>query len=112
MCGYCTGARQKGKKQHEESHETTAAQSSKKDWERRAPYDFTGCLAHVDITSVQADSGSRSITRIIGYPVHNAECTEAKIKRFPSIPLHPHVREIALRQLRKGARYSSNKNHY
>lgn len=74
-----------------------------KEWERRAPYDFTKCLVHADVTFV--DSNPRIITRVLGYFIHNRECINSKMKRFPSVPLHPHVRELALRQLRKGARY-------
>lgn len=105
VCGYSTSARQKGKKRQrsEDIDQGPTTSSSTKDWERRAPFDFTGCLAHIDVTYV--GSNPRIVTRVIGYGIHNQQCIEAKLKRFPSIPLHPHVREVALRQLRQGARF-------
>lgn len=105
MCGYDTTSRQKGKKLREKEHPDTVKQAGLKNWERRAAYDFTGCLAHADITFVKSDPPI--ITRILGYFIHNNKCIDAKLRRFPSIPLHPHVREVALRQMRRGARYVS-----
>ncbi|KAI0045269.1 hypothetical protein FA95DRAFT_1607832 [Auriscalpium vulgare] len=73
---------------------------SKTNWTRTAPYDFTGCLAHADITFNQ-DTGH--VSRIVGILQHNNACAEAAMKRLPAIPLHRHVIEIALRQLKDGA---------
>ena len=69
---------------------------------RRAPYDFTGCLAHVEVT--QYDTGE--VTRIIGIVEHNAQCEGSKLVRYPPIPLHRDVYNTALNQLSNGARYT------
>ncbi|KAF9783905.1 hypothetical protein BJ322DRAFT_972992, partial [Thelephora terrestris] len=69
-------------------------------WSRQAPYDFTGCWAHADITY---DKSSLNVLRIIGYFEHNDECQNATLVRYPSIPLHEHVYEVALEQLSQGA---------
>ena len=68
---------------------------------RRAPYPFTGCLAHADITFVE-ETGF--VLRILAFFEHNAGCREAMMVRFPSVPLHPHVVEVAMAQLRGNAR--------
>ncbi|HEV7738663.1 MAG TPA: hypothetical protein VGO47_14980 [Chlamydiales bacterium] len=65
------------------------------------PYNFTGCLAHIDLTYEMLTS---SILRITGVLEHNSECNEQTMQRLPAIPIHPHVWEIALRQLGDGAR--------
>ncbi|KAF7789360.1 hypothetical protein EIP86_000304 [Pleurotus ostreatoroseus] len=76
--------------------------TNEKEWQRRAPYDHTECLAHAEITRQEGD-GSEIVFRVVGYFEHNEACKTAIMKRFPSIPLHPRVYEIALQQLRRGA---------
>lgn len=83
---------------------TASTTSGRPQWQRQAPYEFTGCLAHADITHTES-SGQRVITRILGWFEHNSVCKAAGLVRFPPIPLHDHVYEVALRQLRQGARY-------
>jgi len=61
--------------------------------------DFTGCLAHAEITYLQS---TQKILRIRGYFHHNEGCKKALIARFPAVPLHPAVYEVALRQLKEG----------
>lgn len=90
-CGYSTEARQKW-----------SSSQSKDQWSQQAPYDFTGCYAHADITY---DVSSSNVFRIIGYFEHNEECWSATLVRYPSIPLHEHVYEVALKQLSQGTRY-------
>ena len=65
------------------------------------PYDFTGCLAHIDLT-YRPDS--QQIIRIAGVLEHNDECKATYMTRLPPIPLHDHVWQIALEQLHDGAR--------
>jgi hypothetical protein len=65
------------------------------------PYDFTGCLAHIDITF---DKKSLKILRLTGVLDHNEACTSQNMIRLPSIPLHDHVWAVALEQLNEGAR--------
>ncbi|KAL6298230.1 hypothetical protein BKA93DRAFT_711361, partial [Sparassis latifolia] len=66
---------------------------------------FTGCLAHADITRVEGNQPA--FLRVVGYFEHDEQCSIAVIKRFPAVPLHPHVYEVAVRQLREGRVYSS-----
>ncbi|KAI0661954.1 hypothetical protein C8Q70DRAFT_909458, partial [Cubamyces menziesii] len=73
----------------------------------RAPYPFTGCLAHADITFVE-ETGF--VLRILAFFEHNAGCREAMMVRFPSVPLHPHVVEVAMAQLRGNASVSQIRN--
>ncbi|KAF7972050.1 hypothetical protein HWV62_19189 [Athelia sp. TMB] len=67
--------------------------------DRRNPYDFTGCLAHAEITERESDG---AVTRIVGILEHMEACARASIVRLPPVPLHPHVYEVALEQLRSG----------
>ncbi|KAI0645944.1 hypothetical protein C8Q79DRAFT_927035 [Trametes meyenii] len=67
---------------------------------RRAPYDFTGCLAHTEVTWVE---NTDNIICIIGFFDHNQECQKSVLVRYPAVPLHPHVVKIALLQMRTGA---------
>lgn len=67
-------------------------------WERRAPYDYHGCLAHADITYV---GSTEEIKRVIGVLDHIELCMKAELTRLPAIPIHPHVIEVALAQLNK-----------
>ncbi|EIM80782.1 uncharacterized protein STEHIDRAFT_115633 [Stereum hirsutum FP-91666 SS1] len=93
-CGYNTAARQ----------QRVTVQQKKTNpqdpWSRHAPYDFTGCLAHADVTY----SDQNVVTRVVGILDHNDECREACLVRYPAVPLHPHVLEVALAQLASGAR--------
>lgn len=68
------------------------------------PYDFTGCLAHVEITERVSDG---KVTRIAGHFSHNSKCTNSVLKRLPAVPLHEHVYEVALEQLESGAKFVS-----
>lgn len=74
-----------------------AADGNKKQWARSVAYDFTGCLAHLDITYLQSTG---QVTRVRGILDHNATCITSKMNRVPAVPLHPHVYEVALHQLR------------
>ena len=74
---------------------------SQNDWNRKAPYDFTGCLAHMDLTYRLA---SNQVLRVTGILTHNEECCERVMRRLPPIPLHDHVWQVALQQLNDGAR--------
>ena len=74
-----------------------------KDNERHIPFDFTACLAHVEVTELQSNG---QISRIAGYVTHNEECKSSLLKRLPAVPLHEHVYEVALDQLKKGARWA------
>ena len=53
------------------------------------PYDFTGCLAHVEVTETV---GSSDTTCIVGYFIHNKACKQAVLKHLP-------VYEVVLAQL-------------
>ena len=75
--------------------------STGKEWTRRNPYDFTGCLVHAEVTERESDN---AVSQIVGYFEHNSECQQSVIKRIPAVPLHPHVYELALAQLSAGAR--------
>ena len=93
-CGYDPNARRERDKMKRDPVPT-------KDRERRVPFDFTACLAHVEITELQSNG---HISRIAGYVVHNEDCKSSFLKRLPAVPLHDHVYEVALDQLEKGAR--------
>ena len=75
--------------------------SSRPPGTQRNPYNFMGCLAHAKITEQVSDG---QVSCIIGFFNHNPNCSSAVMTRIPSIPLHPHVYEIALQQLHSGAR--------
>jgi hypothetical protein len=72
--------------------------------------DFTGCLAHAEVTYVQS---TQRILRIRGYFYHNEACKAALIARFPLVPLHPAVYEVALQQLKEGCTLTDlqDRNH-
>lgn len=72
----------------------------KEKWKRHAPYNFVGCLAHIDITFQSTDG---QVLRVVGYLVHNEACQKARMARNPPIPLHPQVYHLALQQLQAGA---------
>jgi hypothetical protein len=71
------------------------------------PYDFTGCLAHIDLTY---RFESRQIIRVTGLLEHNSKCQSIYMQRLPPIPLHDHVWQVALQQLNDGARYFNKAN--
>lgn len=75
--------------------------STSHEWHRKAAYAFTGCLAHVDITE---HNESGAINRVVGIIEHNEMCVAAELIHRPAVPLHDHVYEVAIEQLRSGAR--------
>ena len=81
--------------------EAKGLEVNKKKWKRKIPYDFTGCLAHLDITFQTHDF---RILRIVGILKHNRGCVNKNMQRLPAIPLHEHVWQVALQQLNAGAR--------
>lgn len=103
-CGYNTSARQQAQQLRLKgpAGRPKSSRDSTEAWKRRGPYDFSGCLAHINITF---DEKENSIQRIIGYLDHNKECLEMFMSRIPAISIHPHVIEVALAQLAEGARY-------
>ncbi|KIJ37161.1 hypothetical protein M422DRAFT_260318 [Sphaerobolus stellatus SS14] len=97
MCGSSTKARfKKENVQRKEISETPLS----REWKCKMPYDFTGCLAHIDLTYNETES---RILRIVGIPSHNEKCARKTTQRLPPIPLHEHVWQIALEQLEQGA---------
>lgn len=66
------------------------------------PYDYTGCLAHLDLTY---DPRSSRIYRITGILDHNDACKSSLMSRVPNVPVHPHVWQDALEQINNGAKY-------
>jgi hypothetical protein len=40
-------------------------------WPRRNPYNFTGCLAHVEVTELESNS---TVTSIVGHLEHDPSC--------------------------------------
>ncbi|KIJ41571.1 hypothetical protein M422DRAFT_780303 [Sphaerobolus stellatus SS14] len=80
-------------------------------WSRKMPYDFTGCLAHIDVMYSQTSS---CILHIAGIIVHDESCDNQEMQCLPPIPLHPHVWKIALKQIHEGASITairSNNRH-
>ncbi|KAI0062593.1 hypothetical protein BV25DRAFT_1945046 [Artomyces pyxidatus] len=96
-CGYSTKARQ----DYVGKTKSTAAKSQ--EWRRTAPYEFTGCLAHVDITY----GPDGNVRRVVGNLEHNEKCISTVMTRYPAVPLHEHVVEVALQQLADGASVGS-----
>ena len=86
------------KSRHREAFQSTQDQ---RDWRRHAAYDFTGCLAHADVTYLDKPE-TRVIIRVFGCFDHNEDCQTSYLVRYPPIPIHEHVIEVALRQLRLG----------
>ncbi|KAJ7455589.1 hypothetical protein FB451DRAFT_1048959, partial [Mycena latifolia] len=66
---------------------------------RRTAVDFTGCLAHAEITYVLE---TQKILRVRGLLEHNEACKKALMQRIPALPLHPSVYQSALMQLANG----------
>ncbi|KAF8804230.1 hypothetical protein BYT27DRAFT_7214085 [Phlegmacium glaucopus] len=99
-CGYDPKTRQK----HEERKHDSPAKNNSKTWQRRVPYEYTGCLAHVEITERESNG---EVTRVVGYFAHNAACQSAVLTQLPAVPLHEHVYKVALDQLEDGASISA-----
>ncbi|KAI0048644.1 hypothetical protein FA95DRAFT_1654556, partial [Auriscalpium vulgare] len=97
-CGYSTEAR-RAKEDKKKQHNN--ASPTKKPGKRQVAYDFTGCLAHADITFT--GDNYETILRVVGILEHNEDCKNSSLKRTPPIPLHEDVIEVALRQLKDGA---------
>ena len=74
---------------------------TEKPWSRQAPFEVTGCIAHVEIVERTRDG---EITRINGIFEHNMGCQATTLKHLPAIPLHEHVFEVALEQLEDGTK--------
>ncbi|KAE9389767.1 hypothetical protein BT96DRAFT_834462, partial [Gymnopus androsaceus JB14] len=83
--------------------QTKGRNRKEEDWRRRVPFPFTGCLAHVEVF----EGANGSISRITGITEHNTACSSAVLERLPPVPLHEHVYEVALEQLRNGASITS-----
>ena len=47
QCGTSTKAQ---KSKEDKAREAKRLDVNQKEWKRKTPYDFTGCLAHVDLT--------------------------------------------------------------
>ncbi len=91
------------KRRAEKTQDESRRAVGQQDWNRKTAYEFTGCLAHVEVTE-HKEMGV--VSRVIGVLAHNEACKSAELKRRPAIPLHDHVYEIAIEQLRAGARCS------
>ena len=89
------------RQQKSRQHETFQSTQDQRDWRRHAAYDFTGCLAHADVTYLDKPE-TRVIIRVFGCFDHNEDCQTSHLVRYPPIPIHEHVIEVALRQLRLG----------
>ncbi|KAJ7437671.1 hypothetical protein B0H11DRAFT_1935739 [Mycena galericulata] len=57
------------------------------------PFDFTGCLAHAELTEFEQDG---TVKAIVGHLEHNPACQASSMKRFPAVPLHPHMKNIEM----------------
>ena len=101
LCGYSHKERQR---RHDVnvSPGRRPSKKRKENWERRVGFDFTGCLAHIDLTEC-VETGA--VLRITGIREHSGGCESEQLQRLPYVPLHEHVYEVALRQLEAGARY-------
>lgn len=99
QCGSSTKARQVKNNNRREIQNRPVYE---KEWKRKTPYDFVGCLAHIDLTYDQA---SFNVVRITGILEHNSMCQDEIMRRLPPVPLHDHVWQVALTQLKHGARY-------
>lgn len=64
-------------------------------------HDFTSCLAHIEVTEYPSTG---AVVKIAGYLEHNDACKASLMTRYPRIPLHNDVLEVALKQLDEGAR--------
>lgn len=95
--GYYSAARHDVEKQKHSRFRASSTRGA-----RRNPYDYTGCLAHVELTEREGDG---IVTRVVGVLEHNDACLKSVMTRLPAVPLHSHVYEVALSQLQNGARY-------
>jgi len=94
--------RQSKEKQREEATPNPSRPvASTEEWHRKTAYEFTGCIAHIEVTE---HSETSAVSRIMGIIEHNPACALAELKRRPPISLHDHVYEIAIEQLHAGAR--------
>jgi hypothetical protein len=66
---------------------------------RRNAFDFTACLAHVEVTVIAA---TQEVLRVRGYFEHNEACQKSVIARMPELQIHPSVYIVALAQLKEG----------
>ena len=94
-CGYDTNIRRDREKRKNGEPLPT------KESERRTPFDFMGCLAHVEITE-RARNGE--VSRIAAYLSNNHGCRSALLKHLQAVPLHDRVYEMAFGLLENGAR--------
>ncbi|KAL0061006.1 hypothetical protein AAF712_012179 [Marasmius tenuissimus] len=76
--------------------------SSDKKWERRVPYAFTGCLAHVEVVE---NTNTGKVERVWGIFEHNEPFSKSVLQQLPAVPVHEHVWEVALDQMAQNARY-------
>ena len=90
-CGYSTEAR---------SSKGDSLRRTGKQVQRHAPYNFTGCLAHADITW-HASTGIP--LHLKGYLLHDSGCHSTIVIQAPTIPLHSDVLGLAVMQLKQGA---------
>lgn len=75
-----------------------------KDWSKqKIPYDFTGCLTHLDITYTTDSFKILCITGILG---HNEACEKQDMQCLPPVPLHRDVWQHAIELLAAGASYA------
>ncbi|KIJ24411.1 hypothetical protein M422DRAFT_274829 [Sphaerobolus stellatus SS14] len=72
-------------------------------WKRKMPYNYTGCLAHLDITFI---CSSLRVLRITGVLEHDPACEKQEMQRYPPVPLHWHVWQCAIEQLNNGASFA------
>ncbi|KAF8573082.1 hypothetical protein K439DRAFT_1625319 [Ramaria rubella] len=105
QCGSSTEAI---KEKYNKKRKSQGLDESKKDSWCKAPYDFTGCLVHIDITYHVLDF---SVQRITGILQHDETCLQQNMKRIPPIPLHEHVWKVALQQLSEGATITAIQYH-
>jgi hypothetical protein len=78
------------------------SEPTRKPWMRQNGYNFSGCLAHIEISDRLSDSG---VYAIVGHLEHNPDCQHSVLRRPPAVPLHSPVYEVALMPLASGARY-------
>lgn len=71
---------------------------------RHNQWEFTGCLAHVEVVWHIKTS---KVLRIRGYFEHNEGCRQAKCVNKPDLPLHPSVFDASLKMLLQGHTYES-----
>ena len=75
---------------------------------RQNAVNFTGCLAHAEVTYMQS---TQRIPHIHGYFHHNEGCKVALIARFPLVPLHLAVYQATLQQLKDGCILTDLQDH-